>query len=163
MTTLAPQPAGVGEAYRLPIAAVVTPLIIAVVTFGVTVIAHHVGRAADPEALATIAVFFWPSSVLLCLLLMIGAALGGLRRWFAALPVAVAAALVAAFVGAIATALLLKAPFDGVAVFLYGAQSLVGLHLVFIVVAVVTTVTLGRRVWSRLSGRPLDAAEPRDV
>src|SRR5690606_17339304 len=45
--------------------------------------------------------------------------------------------------------------------FLYAAESLIGPHLIFITVAVVTTMFLGRRIWSTISGRELDAPEPR--
>lgn len=151
------------DGYRLPLAAIVAPLAVAVVTFAVTVLAYYTVSAANPQTLAQLAGFFWPASVLLFLLLMIAAALGGLWRWYWALPIAVIVAVVAAYVGALAGALLLSAQVDGLAVFLYAAESLIGPHLIFVVVAVLTTMTLGRYAWSWLSGRALDAPAPRDA
>src|SRR5690554_6724389 len=158
MDSLPSAPGRPRDGYRLPVAAVAAPFVAAVATFAVTVLAYFVVSAASPETLLQLAEFFWPASVYFFLLLMIGAALGGVRRWFAALPIAVAAAVVAAFLGALTGALLLNAQFDGLAVFLYAAQSLIGPHLIFVVVGVAVATTLGRRVWSWLSGRPLDAA-----
>ncbi|HRP98982.1 MAG TPA: dimethylarginine dimethylaminohydrolase [Terrimesophilobacter sp.] len=158
-----PKPVRSSDGYRLPVAAIVAPLVVAVVTFSVTVLAYYVVSAASPETLGQLAEFFWPASVLLFLLLTIGAALGGLWRWYWALLIAVVAAVVAAYVGALAGALLLSAQFDGLAVFLYAAESLIGPHLIFTVVAVLTAMMLGRRVWSWLSGRALDAPGPREA
>lgn len=163
MDSLPTQPARSGDGLRLPLAAVLAPVAVAVVTFAVTILAYFAASAAVPQTLLQLADFFWPASVLLLLLLMIGAALGGLRPWFAALPIAIAAAVIAAYVGALAGALLLSAPFDGLAVFLYAAESLVGPHLIFIVVAVVTTMTFGRRLWSWLSGKALDERDARET
>lgn len=145
----------------LPLAAVVAPLAVALVTFSVTVLAYYTVSAASPQTLGQLAEFFWPAGTLLFLLLVVGAALGGFRRWFAALPIAVSAAVVAAYVGALAGAVLLSAPFDGLAVFLYAAESLIGPHLIFIAVAVVSAMTVGRLVWSWVSGRALEAREAR--
>lgn len=163
MATLPAPTASPQEGYRLPVAAVVAPLTAAATTFAVTVLAYYAVSAANIATLGQLAGFFWPASVMLFLLLMIGAALGGFRRWFAALPIAVAAGVLAAFLGALTGALILNAPFDGLAVLLYAAESIIGPHLIFVVVAVIATMTVGRRVWSRLSGRRLDAPDARDV
>lgn len=163
MDSLPTRPDRSGDGLRLPLAAVLAPLAVAVVTFAVTVLAYYVVSAASVQTLGQLAEFFWPAGVLLFLLLTIGAALGGLRPWFAALPIALIAAVVAAYLGALTGALLLSAPFDGLAVFLYAAESLIGPHLIFIVVAVVATMTLGRRLWSWLSGMRLDARAAREV
>lgn len=147
--------------HRLTIAAIAAPAIAAVTTFVATVLLYFTVTAASSETLVQLAEFFWPAAVLFWVLLTIAAAFDGIRRWYVALISAVVAALIASYVGAVASAFLLGARFDGVTVFLYAAQSLVGPYLLFIVAATIVTMTLGRAVWSRISGRTLDERVPR--
>lgn len=154
-------PARASDGHRVMLAALVTPAIVALATFVATVLLYFTVTAAASETLLQLAEFFWPAAVLFWLLLTIAAAFDGLRRWYVALPSAIVAATIASYVGAVASAFLLGAQFDGVTVFMYAAQSLVGPYLLFIVIATIVTMTLGRTVWSRLSGRALDQRIPR--
>src|SRR5690606_8228606 len=73
--------------YRPLIAAVVVPIIIALVAFVATDLIYFTTSAANPATFGQLAQFFWPASVLLWLLLTLALALDGFRRWYVALPV----------------------------------------------------------------------------
>lgn len=143
------------------VAAVAAPLSVAAATFLATALVYYATSGAVPQMFEQLVDFFWPASLLLWVFLTLAVAFDGLRRWYVALPVAVTAAVLAAFLGALIGAYLEGVSADVLIVLQYAAQSLVGLHLIFIVFAVVATMTLGRWVWSRLSGRTLDARGPR--
>lgn len=146
---------------RRVVGAVVAALASAIVIQLATVLLFYTATGANPSAFGQLSEYFLPSSLLLFLLLGIVAGFDGFRRWYVAVPLSILAAVLAALFGSLVTVINSGSTLDGSAVGVIFA-TLVGLKLIFVIVAVIVTATIGRRVWSLVSGARLDVAPARD-
>lgn len=105
--------------------------------------------------------YFLPSTLILFLLTAVLAGFDGLRRWYVATPLAILVAVLAGLFGGLTTILGDGFSLDGTAISgLF--QALIGQKLVFVVVAVITTVTAGRKLWAYFTRSTLDSPMVRD-
>ncbi len=146
---------------RRVVGAVVAALASAIVIQLATVLLFYTATGANPSAFGQLSEYFLPSSLLLFLLLGIVGGFDGFRRWYVAVPLSILAAVLAALFGSLVTVINSGSTLDGSAVGVIFA-TLVGLKLIFVIVAVIVTATIGRRVWSLVSGARLDVPPARD-
>lgn len=133
----------------------------AVVAHIATVLVFFAATGADATTFAQLSDFFLPSSLLLFLLLAVIAGFDGFRRWYVTVPLAILAALLAALFGSLITVVNRGSAIDGPAIaFVFG--TLVGPKLIFVIAAVVAAATVGRRLWSLITGSRLDLPPARD-
>ncbi len=141
--------------------AIVAALAAAVVTHLSTVLLFFIANGANPSAFDQLNGYFMPSSLLFFIFLAIVAGFDGLRRWYATAPLAILAAVLAGLFGSLITIVNGGSALDGAAVgYIFG--TLVGPKLIFVIVAVIVTVTIGRRLWSIITGSRLDVPPARD-
>lgn len=136
-------------------------LVSAIVAHLATVLVFFTASGADATSFGQLSDYFLPSSLLLFLLLAIIAGFDGFRRWYAAIPLAILAAVLAGLFGSLVSVINGGSPIDGTAIaFVFG--TLVGPKLIFVIAAVVTAATVGRRFWSLVTGSKLDVPPARD-
>lgn len=136
-------------------------LVSAIVAHLATVLVFFTASGADATSFSQLSDYFLPSSLLLFLLLAIIAGFDGFRRWYAAIPLAILAAVLAGLFGSLVSVINGGSPIDGTAIaFVFG--TLVGPKLIFVIAAVVTAATVGRRFWSLVTGSKLDVPPARD-
>lgn len=152
---------GAATMIRRVVGAVVAALASAIVIQLATVLLFYTATGANPSAFGQLSEYFLPSSLLLFLLLGIVGGFDGFRRWYVAVPLSILAAVLAALFGSLVTVINSGSTLDGSAVGVIFA-TLVGLKLIFVIVAVIVTATIGRRVWSLVSGARLDVPPARD-
>lgn len=141
--------------------AIVAALAAAVVTHLSTVLLFFIANGANPSAFDQLNGYFMPSSLLLFVLLGIVAGFDGLRRWYATVPLAILVAVLAGLFGSLISVINSGSALDGTAMgYVFG--TLVGPKLIFVIVAVIVTVTIGRRLWSIITGSRLDVPPARD-
>ncbi len=141
--------------------AVVAALVSVVVIHLVTILIFFTVNGANPSAFGQLSEYFLPSSLLFFLLLGLVAGFDGLRRWYVAVPVAILVALFAGLFGSLIAVINSGSPIDSAAIgFIFG--TLVGPKLIFVIVAVAVSATIGRRLWSLITGSRLDVPPARD-
>jgi dimethylargininase len=146
---------------RQALGVAVAALVTAAVTHLATVLLFFIANGADPSAFGQLSAYFLSSSLLLFLFLGVVAGFDGLRRWYAAVPLAALAALLAGLFGSLIGVIIGGSTIDSTAIsYIFG--TLVGPKLIFVIVAVVVASTLGRRLWSLVSGSRLDVPPARD-
>lgn len=152
---------GASGIIRRAAAAIVAALVSALVAHFATVLLFFTANGANPAAFSQLSEYFLPSTLLLFLLLCIVAGFEGLRRWYAAVPLAILVALLAGLFGSLISVINGGSSIDGTAVaFIFG--TLVGPKLIFVIVAVIATATIGRTLWSLITGAQLDVPPARD-
>ncbi|HEU4849715.1 MAG TPA: dimethylarginine dimethylaminohydrolase [Terrimesophilobacter sp.] len=126
-----------------------------------TVLVFFTASGADATSFSQLGDYFLPSALLLFLLIAVVAGFDGLRRWYAAIPLGILVAVLAGLFGSLITVINGGSTLDGAAIaFVFG--TLVGPKLVFVIAAVVATATVGRRLWSLVTGSKLDVPPARD-
>jgi dimethylargininase len=118
-----------------------------------TVFAFFVSGGADPANFASLGSFFQNGTLLAFVLLSLAAALEAFRRWYIALPVALAVATVSAYFGTMLGLVAEGADLDANTTN-YLALSLVGPNLVFIVSSGILAATVGVALWRLIAGEP---------
>lgn len=119
------------------------------------------GQRPNLGIIPVVSDYFFPSTLILFLLLALVAGFDGFRRWYVASPLIILMALMAALFGGLATLLGQGIALDGpVLASLF--EQLLGAKLIFVLVAVVAAVTVGRRLWAYLAKATLDAPQLRD-
>jgi dimethylargininase len=136
---------------RRVVAALAAGASVALATFGVTTLIYFVSNGAAAENVAPIIDVFLPGTLLLFVLASLAFTLGAARRRRILAPVGLVAAALAAILGSlfrVGSAGTPLAP-EVIAVVV---GTLIGINTVFVIVAVVVFVTVGIRVWRRLTG-----------
>ncbi|MBX3092290.1 MAG: dimethylarginine dimethylaminohydrolase [Cryobacterium sp.] len=152
---------GASAIIRRVAGAIVAALAAATATHVITVLLFFTANGANPSAFGQLSEYFLPSSLLLFLLLGVVAGLDGLRRWYVAVPLSLLAAVFSGLFGSLIAILNSGTKVDSAAVgFIFG--TLVGPKLIFVIVAVVAATTIGRRLWSLITGSKLDVPPLRD-
>lgn len=142
-------------------AAIVSALASAVIAHIASVLVFFSASGADSSSFGQLSAYFFASSLFLFLFLTIVAGFEGLRQWYVAVPLAIVAAVLAGLFGSLVFAAGSGAPIDGAAIaFVFG--TLAGPKLIFVLAAVIAAATVGRRVWSVMTGARLDAPSARD-
>lgn len=136
-------------------------LLAALVTHLATVLVFFTASGADATSFSQLSDYFLPSSLLLFLLLAVIAGFDGFRRWYAAIPLALLAAVLAGLFGSLIFVINGGSPIDGAAI-AFVFSTLAGPKLIFVIAAVVTAATVGRRFWSLVTGSRLDMPPVRD-
>jgi dimethylargininase len=130
------------------IAAVLSALAAAAAAQLATVFVFFATNQANPTQLDPINNYFLPSSLLFFVLLVIGGLLGAFRSWWVALVIAAIAAPISSFIGTIVVAARQGAPITSATLGqIFG--TLAGNNLIFIIAAVISTVTAGSAIWRR--------------
>ncbi len=141
--------------------ALAAALVAALVAHLATVLVFFAANRADTSLFGQLSDYFLPSALLLFLLLAVVAGFDGFRRWYVAIPLAILAALLAALFGSLISVVGTGSTIDGAAIaFVFG--TLVGPKLVFVIAAVVAAASVGRRLWSVVTGAKLDVPPARD-
>lgn len=136
-------------------------LVSALVAHIATVLVFFTASGADATSFNQLSDYFLPSSLLLFLLFAIVAGFDGFRRWYAAIPLAILAAVLAGLFGSLVSVINGGSTIDGAAMaFVFG--TLAGPKLIFVIAAVITAATVGRRLWSLVTGSKLDVPPARD-
>lgn len=152
---------GASAIVRKVAGAIAAALVSAVVTHFGTVLVFFTANGANPSVFGQLSDYFLPSTLLLFLLLGVIAGFDGLRRWYVAVPLAILAAVLAGLFGSLIAVVNSGSAIDGSAVgFIFG--TLIGPKLIFIIVAVIVVATIGRRLWSLITGARLDVPPARD-
>ncbi len=119
------------------------------------------GQRSDPSIVAFLSDYFLPSTLILFLLLALVAGFDGFRRWYVAAPLVILMAIMAALFGGLATLLSQGIALDGTVIASLFEQ-LIGPKLIFVIVAVLAAITVGRRLWAYITQSTLDAPQIRD-
>jgi dimethylargininase len=130
-------------------ASVVAAVVIALVALAGADLAYFIANGQNPQVFPVYSEYFLDSTLLLFLFAAVFGLVGTFRRWHTALIAGVVSGVVAALVGTGISALVAGVEFG--AMLLPLAQTLVGNNLVFVLVAVVASVTLGRRIHGRIA------------
>lgn len=119
------------------------------------------GQRLETSLIPFLNAYFLSSTLVLFLLLALVAGFDGFRRWYVAAPLAILMALLAGLFGGLASILGKGITLDGAAITgLF--QDLVGPKLVFVVIAVLAAITVGRKLWAYITATSLDAPKVRD-
>lgn len=144
---------------RLLPAAVASALAVAIVTGVATVLLFFVGAGAQSSTLGQLIVYFYGASIVLFVVLFVGATVGMFRNRYLTIIGAIVGGAVAAVLGSVLTVLT-----EGQAITssIFGqiVASLAGPNLIFVIVAVAAALTVGAGFWRRLL-RDLADAERR--
>ncbi|MEX1078090.1 MAG: dimethylargininase [Homoserinimonas sp.] len=133
-------------------ASLASAVAVVIVAHLMTVLVFFIVGGSDPAVFQGVSDVFLPSSLLAFVLLAVAASLGSYRFWYTAIAVGLISAVIAAVAGYAVAIVATGSVLDGQAVpFLF--QSIAGPHLVFIIAVTVVTATVGRRVWTLLTGR----------
>lgn len=134
----------------------------------VALIAHIAGAASifsgqrsDPSIIPYLSDYFFPSTMILFLLLALVAGFDGFRRWYVASPLVILMVLMAALFGGLATLLGQGIALDGVVIASL-FEELLGPKLVFVMVGILAAITVGRRLWAYITQATLDAPQIRN-
>jgi dimethylargininase len=130
--------------------ALVASVTVAAIAHITTVLAFFVGSGANAASLAPASDYFLAATLFVFILLALVAALDGLRRWYVAVPAALAIGILASLLGTLVALAAHQTTIDASIVApLLG--SLLGPSLLFIVAATVAAATVGRRIWFALA------------
>ncbi len=141
--------------------AVTAALAIALIAHFASVLVFYAAAGANASSFEQLNGYFFASSLILFLILALVAGFEGLRRWYVAVPLAIVVSLLAGLFGSLASILGSGSTLDGPAIaFLFG--TLIGPKLIFVIAAVLATVTVGRRLWAYITQSTLDAPQVRD-
>lgn len=133
----------------------------ALVTHLITVLVFFAAGGADSSSFRQLSDYFLSSSLLFFVLLAVIAGFDGFRRWYAAIPLVLLAAVLAGLFGSVLFVIGGGSAIDGAAInFVFG--TIIGPKLIFVVVGVLVASTIGRRMWSLISGATLDVPPARD-
>ncbi len=136
---------------RRVVAALAAGASVALATLGVTTVVLFVSTGSTAEYLPQIVTLFVPPTLVLFVVASLAFTLGAARRRRILAPVGLVAGALAAVLGSLvrvtSTGIPLAPDVVGAVV-----GSLVGINSVFVIVAVVAFVTVGIRVWRRLTG-----------
>lgn len=138
---------------RRSAAALLAGFAVAAVTHAVVVLVFFVVNGAVVDNLAAISDYFTATSLVLFLLVALGAVLGLLRRWPVAALVGLLASIIAALAGTSFGVVKTGTAWTDEA-FGYVVASLIGTNLVYLVVAALTTATLGVCAWFAVASLP---------
>lgn len=119
------------------------------------------GQRSDPGIIAYLSDYFLPSTLILFLLLALVAGFDGFRRWYVAAPLVILMAIMAALFGGLATPLGHGIALDGTVIASLFEQ-LLGPKLIFVIVAVLAVITVGRPLWAYITQSTLEAPQVRD-
>jgi dimethylargininase len=145
------------------VASVVSAVVIAAITHVATMLSFFVGANPQSAVLVEISNFFIFSTLFLLVFLVVFGLAGAFRRWPTALIAGIASPVLAALFGTGVQTLLGGNKLSGDVV-AYLFATLVNINLVFILVAIVTTMTIGRRVYAAITAtRPVTAKQARSA
>ena len=133
-------------------AALAAGLAVAIVTHVVTTLIYFVTNGASAENLAPISDVFAPGSLVLFILASLAFVLGAARRRWIAAVAGLVAASIAGVLGALFRIATSGTPLVPEVV-VVALGTLVGINVVFVVVAVIAFVVVGMRVWGRIARR----------
>ena len=147
---LTSRPAPLSSSRRI-VAALAAGASVALATLGVTTVVLFVSTGSTAEFLPQIVNLFFPPTLVLFVVASLAFTLGAARRRRILAPVGLVAAALAAVLGSLYRVASSGTPLapDVIGVVV---ASLLGLNTVFVIVAVVVFVTVGIRVWRRLTG-----------
>lgn len=134
---------------RSLIASIAAAVVIAVVALAAADLALFIANALNPQVFTVYTEYFLNSTLLLFLFSAIFGLVGAYRRWYTALIAGVVSAVLASLVGTGLSALGAGVAFGDLMLPLLG--TLAGNNLVFVLAAVVASVTLARRIHSRIA------------
>ena len=141
--------------HRRALAAVLAGLATAAVAHAITVFVFYVTQAGGLETIAPISNYFGVGTAVLILLATAAALLGGLVRWYVALPVGLVLGVIAESAGLVYL-ILSKGAWNEQA--LPALLQVLGTNLLYIAATTFATVCVGRRVWFAVASAP---ARPR--
>ena len=145
------------------VASVVSALVVAVITHVATMLSFFVGANPQSAVLVEISSFFIPATLFLLVFLIVFGLAGALRRWPTALIAGVASPILAALFGTGVQTLIAGNKLTGDVV-AYLFATLVNINLIFVIVAIVSTLTIGRRVYAAITAtRPVTAKQARSA
>jgi dimethylargininase len=130
-------------------ASVAAAAAIAVIALAAADLAYFVANAQNAQVFTVYSVYFLNASLLLFLFSAIFGLVGAYRRWYTALIAGLASGVVASLVGTGLGALSVGVGVGDMIAPLFG--TLVGNNLIFVLAAVLASVTLGRRIHGRIA------------
>ncbi|MFB2585659.1 dimethylargininase [Herbiconiux liukaitaii] len=133
---------------RSVIASIVAALVVAVVALAVADLAFFVGNAQNAQVFTVYTEYFLNSTLVLFLLVAVFGLVGAFRRWYTALIAGLVSGAVAALVGTGVSALVMGVQLGDLLAPL--VATLVGNNLIFVLGAVVASVTLAPRIHARV-------------
>ncbi|GGF19810.1 dimethylargininase [Subtercola lobariae] len=131
---------------RTIVASIVSALVIAAIAHVSMLLAFFVFKGFDPTVFPVVNAFFVPQTLFVLLFSAVFAWVGAYGRWYLALIAGVVSGVLAALIGT-GIPLLAQGNPLGAPVINYLIASLVGINLIFILVVVLSWVTVGRRVY----------------
>ncbi|MDO9397537.1 MAG: dimethylarginine dimethylaminohydrolase [Herbiconiux sp.] len=134
---------------RLLTASAVSAAVIALVSLAAADLALFLANALNAQVFPVYTEYFLNSTLLLFLFAAIFGLVGAFRRWYTALIAGVVSGVLAAVVGTGLSALAAGIAFGDILLPLLG--TLVGNNLIFVIAAVIASVTLGRRIHDRIA------------
>lgn len=149
------------ETLRRIAAAIAAGAVAAAAAHVASILVFFSASGADSTTFTSLAAYFTPSSLFLFLFLALVAGFDGLRHWYAAWPLVIISAVLAGLLGSAISVVNGGSTLDGASLaFVFG--TLAGPKLIFVIAAVVSAVTVGRRLWAQIIGAHLDAPRARD-
>ena len=137
---------------RRTLAAFVSALAVSLITQVSTVLVYYIGHTFEAEMLSQATNFFFLSSLFLFVFVFLASILGLLRIRYIALVVGLVSGLLAALLGILIQFAVQGGGF-GPSVFFVLFQSFITVNLIFIVIAVIATVTAGSYLWNQFVPR----------
>ncbi|CAN5291766.1 hypothetical protein BH09ACT6_BH09ACT6_13800 [soil metagenome] len=135
---------------RALLASVVSAVVVAAVAHVSMLLAFFVAKGFESAAFPVINAFFVPQTLFTLLFLLVFALVGAYRRWYLALAAGLVSGVVGAFIGTGIQVLTQGNNLSGDVVS-YLVGTLVGINLIFILVVIVATATIGRRVYDGIA------------
>ena len=130
-------------------ASVVAAAVVAVIALASADLAYFIANAQNAQVFTVYSAYFLNSTLLLFLFSAIFGIVGAYRRWYTALIAGIVSAVLAALVGTGLGALSVGVSVGDMIAPLFG--TLVGNNLIFVLAAVLASVTLARRIHGRIA------------
>jgi dimethylargininase len=122
-----------------------------ILVFAVVFLAYYVASGAAVANVFGFVQAFGPSAVVAVVLLVVAALFGGLANWRRALPVGIAVGVIAPYVGTVVLLVLRGIEFTTASDDAF--QDLITYNLIFLLLSVLVTLTIARRVYAWAFGR----------
>ncbi|WP_304961264.1 dimethylargininase [Subtercola endophyticus] len=142
---------------RTIVASIVSAVVVAAIAHVAMLLAFFIVKGFDASVFGVVNSFFVPQTLFVLLFSAIFAWIGAYRRWYLALIAGLVSGVLGALVGTGIPVLAAGNALDG-PVIDYLIGTLVGINLVFILVVILASVTIGRRVYFGIDRE--DAQQP---
>ncbi|WP_272898631.1 dimethylargininase [Subtercola vilae] len=135
---------------RALVASAVSAVVVAAIAHVVMLLAFFMANGFKPDYFPEVNAFFVPQTLFTLLFLAVLAWVGAYATWYLALAAGLVAGVLGALIGTGVPIVVSGTPLDGTVVD-YLVATLVGINLIFVLLVILTTATIGRRVYAGIA------------